>query len=135
MNEKTESELVESFEKQKNSFGWKIVMVGMVVVFSSLILVSLLIGSLQHFINPKIKKIKIEPKKTVQTPIGKISANEGDLSTNAIIAVITALHAHVEDVEQRNKIIMDWRRAPVSMWKSVNKASFPNHDHNILNGR
>lgn len=117
------------FDKKKNVYGGLIVVVGMLVVFLSLIVVGWIISMLKH--TAERKKVISAPVKTVSTPIGKVSAPEGDLSTNSIVAVITALHLHVLEVQQQNKINMDWKRAPVSMWKSVSKAKFPNQDHSL----
>jgi Na+-transporting methylmalonyl-CoA/oxaloacetate decarboxylase gamma subunit len=121
-------EAIEKFEQIEDSYNWSIVLIGMVVVFLSLILIGILIGLLQQL--NKWDEIKERQNKRVskgkKSKIKKITAVDGNLSNDAIVAVISAIYLHELEVEERNKLNLTWKRAPLSMWRSANKVSFPN---------
>jgi len=96
------------------------VVVGMLVVFISLILIGFIINQLRH-LNPQSRTRK------EAEPNGKAAEPEPDVSTNAIIAVITALHMHVREAEEQRKLMLTWCRAPMSMWRA-GKVAMPNRE-------
>ena len=99
----------------KKSFYGGIVWVGMSIVFLSLILVGLCIACLQY-INRKKK-----PKtKTFQTSKGKVTAPADHTNSNAIIAAITAIYLHEAEVEEKNRLLLTWKRSRISMWSAAN---------------
>ena len=126
--------LSRKFDKDILPFAGKLTIIGMLVVFVSLIVIGVIIGQIKH-ISRNNKPKKRKNRKVVQTSIGSIETTESDISTNSVIAVITALHMHIQEVDAKNKLNMDWKRAPVSMWKSVSKAKFPNQDYRVLSRR
>ena len=106
---------LEEYEKNKNSLYGSIVLVGMSIVFISLIIVGFFIYSLQHL------DLKKKPKlKTVPTAIGKITAAPAHISSNAIVAVIAAIHLHEAEVEEKNRLLLTWTRSRLSMWSAAN---------------
>ncbi|MFO7895744.1 MAG: OadG family protein [Candidatus Cloacimonadales bacterium] len=119
---------IKKFRKIENSYNWSIVLIGMVVVFLSLILVGFLIGLLQHLNKWEDRKERQAKAKdnSKQRKIKKITAADGNLSNDAIVAVVSAIYLHELEVEERNKLNLTWKRAPLSMWRSANKVSFPN---------
>lgn len=101
---------LEQYQISKKSYYSGIVLVGMSIVFLSLIIVGFGIHSLQH----------IGQKKTVHTRIGAITAAPEHISSNAIVAVITAIHLHEADVEEKNRLLLTWKRSQLSMWSAAN---------------
>jgi len=132
----TVADKFEIFTDETLDFGYSITLVGILVVFFSLLLISILIAQFQHI--DKIeegKKKKVEKRSTVQTSVGKITANETDISSNAIVAVIAALHRHKMIVEERRKTQLTFSRTPVNMWRASGKMEMPNSNHSKLSER
>lgn len=134
-NKKHIEKLSTKFDQDVLKFAAKITLVGMLVVFLSLIITGMFISNIKHFSKTGKPQVTKKKEKVVKTSIGEVKTSEGDLSTNSVVVVITAIHLHLLEVEAKNKINMDWRRAPVSMWKSVSKAKFPNQDYKLLSRR
>lgn len=121
---------VSAFEERTMMFGFNIVGLGMLVVFISLVLVGLIIGSLKHF------EKKSKPQKTgIRTSVGTITTNQPDISQNAVVAVVMALHMHVTEARERKKLMLTWSRAPISMWRASNKTNMPNTMHSMNRNR
>ncbi|MCD4652209.1 MAG: OadG family protein [Candidatus Cloacimonetes bacterium] len=114
---------IELFAENNVSFITGITIIGMLVVFVSLIAIGIIIQQLKH-LNRKKKPEKV----TVTTSVGKITVPEPDVSTNAIVAVITALHIHVKEVRDKKKLLLTWNRGPVSMWKASNHVHLLNRE-------
>ncbi len=107
----------QKYEKNKNSYYGGIVLVGMLIVFASLLTVGLIISQL--------KRLQIKEKKSVSTPQGKITASQ-NISQNDIVAVITAIFLHEMEADEQNKLLLTWKRSAVSMWKAAGKIDYPN---------
>jgi Na+-transporting methylmalonyl-CoA/oxaloacetate decarboxylase gamma subunit len=100
------------YENKKHGFYSGIALVGMSIVFISLIVVGFFIYSLQHLNFKKKKKI-------VNTSIGKVKVPE-HISANAIIAAITAIYLHEAEAEEKNRLMLTWKRSQLSMWRATN---------------
>ncbi|MCK9329759.1 MAG: OadG family protein [Candidatus Cloacimonetes bacterium] len=123
-------ELEERFDENILDFSSTLTVLGMSVVFLSLIITSLLISQLVHLNKKKDKK---ETKATLTSPIGKISTQYiENLSSDAVIAVIAAIHKHRIDTDEQNRIMLTWRRANVSMWQASGKVQMPNSSFRTL---
>lgn len=117
---------IEKYDSIKIHYYWSIVAVGMVIVFLGLILTGFIIGLLEHLnMIDKVKEKKADAKKS-KTKIKKITPIDGNLSNDAIVAVVTAIYLHELEVEEKNKMNLTWKRQPLSMWKSSNIANLPN---------
>ncbi len=103
---------IAEYENNKKSFYSGIILVGMGIVFVSLLIVGLIIGSLQHIGDPKKKK-----RSVVQTSVGKVTAPRNHISSNGIVAAITAMLLH--DAEEKDKIDLTWKRQTISMWQAA----------------
>lgn len=101
------------YNKIRYHFYWSIVLLGMIIVFASLLLTGFIINLLQHLNQSEKKK---STKRLVNTPYGKISSSS-QLSNNEIVAAITTIFLHEMEVEEQNKMILTWKRAPLSLWK------------------
>jgi len=101
-----------------------VVIVGMSIVFASLMLIGLIIAQLKNLGNKPKKKVK---KASVKTSAGTVTGPVDHLSSNAVVAAITAIYLHEMDVEEQNKMLLTWKRAPLSMWKASN--IMPNNEY------
>jgi len=98
------------------------------VVFLSLMLIAFIINQLRHLATQG--RPHGAAKTTVETAVGKGTAPEPDVSTNAIIAVITALHLHVQEVEEKHRLMLTWRRAQKPAWRTA--GIMPNREFDFL---
>lgn len=99
--------------ENEKTFYAGVVVVGMLIVFTSLIITGMLISQLEHFSKKKSKK------KTVKTSVGKVTGPAEHISSSAIVAAITAVYLHEIEVEEQNKLLLTWKRAPLSVWKTA----------------
>jgi Na+-transporting methylmalonyl-CoA/oxaloacetate decarboxylase gamma subunit len=109
---------LKNYEENIGSFYTGVVVVGVGIVFVSLILVGFVIHQLRHLDTAKEKPSK--RTKTVKTAVGKVTGPAEHISSNAIVAVVSAIYLHELEVEQQNNLLLTFRRAPLSMWKASN---------------
>ncbi len=129
----TVAEKFNSFTDNTMNYGYSVTVVGIIVVFLSLLLISVLINQFQHLEKTKDIKVKKKAKSaltTIETPAGKVTGPTDAISSNAIVAVIAALHKHKLSVEERVKIQMTFSRTPVNMWSASAKMDMPNRVYN-----
>ncbi len=110
------------YNSTKRVYFWGIVLAGMIIVFTSLALVGFIINQLKnlHFLD------KLSKKRFVNIPHAKISADKPNLSRNDIVAVITAIYLHELEAEEQSRLLLTWKRTPISMWKAATKFNMPN---------
>lgn len=119
-------EIKKEFDSNKIQYGSSITLVGMLVVFTSLALCSIVISQLVH-LNYK-KKAKVQ---TISiTKSGKLKSAPDNLNRNVIIAAITALHIHEYSIEERRRLLLTFKRAPINLWHVSNVVNMPNRDFN-----
>jgi Na+-transporting methylmalonyl-CoA/oxaloacetate decarboxylase gamma subunit len=114
------------FKKNKWRFSWNIVLLGMLVIFSSLSLTGLFISLLSKvvlFSESSDKSIAYLKKKKNE---GLRNIKSRDTSYNAVVAAITAFHLHIQEAEEFGKMTLSWKREPVSVWKTSGKLDMPN---------
>jgi len=93
-----------------------IVLVGMLIVFASLVVVAFFISLFKHL--HIFEKIKFRRKtQTAETEVGVITSR-GDMSENALAAVITAIFLHEEEVDSENRLLLTWKRVSARAWKT-----------------
>jgi Na+-transporting methylmalonyl-CoA/oxaloacetate decarboxylase gamma subunit len=117
---------IKRYDSIKTHYYWSIVAVGMVIVFIALIITGFVIGLLKHFNKVDSATEKKTVAKRSKTKIKKITPIEGNLSNDAVVAVVTAIYLHELEVEEKNKINLTWKRQRLSMWKSSNMTNLPN---------
>ncbi|HPM02417.1 MAG TPA: OadG family protein [Candidatus Cloacimonadota bacterium] len=124
-------EKVDYFATKKMELGAILTILGMLVVFSALAITAIVLTQMIHL--GKFGKpsghghSKTVSPASVQTPVGKIKApRPEDLSSAAIVAVITAIHLRTQELEEENKLMLTWKRANISMWQASGKVQFPN---------
>ncbi|MCD6182006.1 MAG: OadG family protein [Candidatus Cloacimonetes bacterium] len=109
---------LKNYEENIGSFYAGVVVVGIGIVFISLILVGFVIHQLRHLNTAKEKPSR--RRKTVKTAVGSVTGPAEHISSNAIVAVVSAIYLHELEVEQQNNLLLTFRRAPLSMWKASN---------------
>lgn len=113
------------FKDERIDFSSTLTVLGMSVVFVSLILTSLLISQLVH-LNRKNEKKESKPTH-ISSPVGTITTKYPEnLSSDAVVAVIAAIHKHKQETDEENRIMLTWRRANISMWHASGKVEMPN---------
>lgn len=122
--------VIEDYKENVNSFGWAVTLVGMLVVFSALIITSLVISQLIYL--NREKKVKDSGVKPASSAKPKLKASEiaKDMDSDAMIAAITALHLHRMDLEERRKLALTFRRTPTNQWRASAVLSMPNREMN-----
>ncbi|OQX71408.1 MAG: hypothetical protein B6D62_02025 [Candidatus Cloacimonas sp. 4484_275] len=121
----TITETISEFAEQKHSYYSGIVLIGMLIVFVSLITIGFVINQLRHLhLFEKIKEEKLKKKKPKFSD--KENSSDMEVSSDAIIAAITAVYLHELEVEEQHKFLLTWKRTPVSMWKAISRAEKPN---------
>ena len=103
---------IAEYHSNTKSFYTGITLVGMGIVFVSLLLVGFIINLLQHIGEPKKKK-----KSVVQTPVGTVTAPKDHISSNGVVAAITAMFLH--DADEKDKIDLTWKRQTISLWNAA----------------
>ncbi|MCF7883151.1 MAG: OadG family protein [Candidatus Cloacimonetes bacterium] len=112
---------IKLFNQNRKSLYSGIVLVGMSIVFASLILVGLIISTLQHVgVKKQPEKAKKNQLETAETDLGKVSAPKGELTQNGIVAAITAMMLHRAEMEENSRIQLTWSRPNSSGWRGVN---------------
>lgn len=115
--------LKESFDEHITSFGGSVILVGMLVVFSALLFTSIIISQLVHLNREKKKDSIIKVSSD-----GKVKSAPKNLSSNVIVAAITALHIHSMELEERRKMVLTFRRTPTNQWRASAVLSMPNRE-------
>jgi len=116
------TEISEKFYNRTVLYGSSITLVGMLIVFSSLALISIIISQF-HLFN---KKDESQDTKIIITRTGKIKSAPRDLNRDTIVAAITALHIHIQSIEERRKLLLTFKRTPINLWHSTNVINMPN---------
>lgn len=116
-------ELEEDFNHNITSYGSSVLIVGMLVVFTALILTSLIISQLVHLNREK------KPAQVIKVNnSGQLKSAPKNMNHNVIVAAVTALHMHKMDLEERRKMVLTFRRTPTNQWRASAVLSMPNRE-------
>lgn len=124
------SEINDEFKRDIMLYGSSVTLVGMLVVFSALLITSLIIGQLVH-LNNKGKASQV----IKLSADGKLKSAPQDLSRNVIVAAITALHIHKQEIEDQRRMALTFRRTPTNQWRASAVLSMPNRELNSRRNR
>jgi Na+-transporting methylmalonyl-CoA/oxaloacetate decarboxylase gamma subunit len=102
---------IDRYNEDRFGYYQSIVILGMLIVFGSLMITAVFIGLLQHTV------IEKKPKTPQSRKHGKQEASREHVSSNAIVAAIATVYMHEWEIEEQNKMILTWKRAPLSLWK------------------
>ncbi len=123
LNPKEVKRACDIYQENRMAHGLSITLVGMLIVFSALVLTSIIISQL-HRVNiaptaPVANIIKVNPQ-------GQVTDQPQNLSSNVIIAAITALHLHINSIAERRRLILTFKRASVNLWHASRVTELPN---------
>lgn len=121
---------LERFDKDKRIFYWGVVVVGMLIVFSSLIITALVVYLLKF----TSKKDEGTAKGKQPQKVNKRVASATDMNPKEIAAASLTLYLHEIEREEQNKLLLTWRRANISMWRATNSVNMPNQIYQNLKG-
>ena len=121
-------QIQKDFENNKYEYTGTLIVLGLLVVFFALLMTSLVISKMGVLVHTK-KDTKLA---SVVTPIGRVLAKKENLSPDAVIAVIMAIHRHKMQSIADHQIILTWRRANINMWKASTKTDLPTITYNFL---
>ena len=113
LNDDDLKKAVSIYQEHKKEYYIGIVVVGMGTVFASLFLVAFIIAQLRHIDKKKKPKERTVPVFSSQ---GLKTLEEDDI----VAAILTTLYLHELEVEENNKLMLTWKRTPLSMWKASN---------------
>lgn len=108
------ADAIESYHEAEPGMVGSIVAIGMIIVFVSLVVVALLISLFRHL--HIFDRGRRKPR-SVKSVVGTITS-KGDLSGRSIAAVVAAIFLHEEEVDAENRLLLTWRRASTSVWRT-----------------
>lgn len=113
----------QEFEGDILSYGGSVLIVGVLVVFLALILTSIVISQLVHLNRKSSKESIIKVSSS-----GQVKSAPKNISSNVIVAAVTALHMHQMDIEERRRMVLTFRRTPTNQWRASAVLSMPNRE-------
>lgn len=114
----------QEFDGSLYQIGTSITIVGMLVVFTSLFITSLVILLLKYVdVKPKAGQSAPDIKLTKS---GKVLSANANISNNEIIAAITALHIYTYQLEERRRINLTFHRTKANFWHASGYSEMPN---------
>jgi len=118
--------VVSEFNDTLSTTGGNIIIVGMLVVFLSLLITSAVIMQLRH-VNLLTRE---RPARTDIhiTNFGKLLSIHPSAANNDIVAVITALHLFRYQLEERRRLNLTFHREKANFWRADGLYSMPNRD-------
>ena len=117
--------IVITYNNEKIYYLWNIVLTGMSIVFISLSIIAVIISLFKHI--HLIEKIKNRQMTKRKTNIKRITAVKGITTEGAIAAITAAVFLHEQAIEEDFKLLLNWRRAKISNWKT--SGTMPNNEY------
>lgn len=112
------------FEEKSLNFGLNVTLVGMLTVFTALLITSIIIGQLNH-LNRPAKEKKADMK---ITPGGKVRSASATLNHNVIAALVTTIFLYEQSLEEKRKIALTFKRTPTNQWRASAMLNMPNRE-------
>lgn len=121
-------EMIESkakeFKDNLLNYGLALTLIGMLVVFSALLITSIVISQLIHM-NKAEKKAPAEIRITSS---GKLLKVPHDMNLDVIAAAITALHIYETTIKERRRLQLTFNRNSVNTWHNSAALNMPNSE-------
>ncbi|HOH46443.1 MAG TPA: OadG family protein [Candidatus Cloacimonadota bacterium] len=106
------------------SYGWVLTLIGMLVVFSALLITSIVISQLIHLNAHKKKEIPV----IKVSSSGKVIKSSPNASQDIIVAAITALFIYENTIKERRRIQLTFNRTKTNQWRSSSMLQMPNRE-------
>ncbi len=116
IDEATAEKAVLEYRSGENKLVRSIILVGMAIVFTSLIVVAFLVGLLRHLHIFERSKSDTASR-SAPSVVGTITST-GDMSDYSIAAVVATIFLHEEEVDAENRLLLTWRRSTGSAWRT-----------------
>ncbi len=116
--------LATEFDKATLPYGISVTLVGMLIVFTALLVTSIIIGQLMH-VN---KKPKMEDRHLVIDRSGKLVSGHHQIDPNVVAAAITALHLYETGIQERRRLLLTFKRTPTNQWRASQVLEMPNRE-------
>lgn len=117
---------INKFDETLYNTGANIILVGMLVVFSSLFVTSIIIMQLRHL--NFATQDKTAPPKIKLSGDGKLLSAHPNVSHNEIVAVITAMHIHRIQLLERRRLNLTFQRDKANYWRAAGIITMPNRN-------
>lgn len=116
--------LCQQFSDASLPYGLSVTAVGMLIVFSALLITSIIIGQLMH-VN---KKPRLEDRHLMIDRSGKLISKHHHIDPNVVVAAITALHLYQTAIQERRKLLLTFKRTPTNQWRASQVLEMPNRE-------
>jgi Na+-transporting methylmalonyl-CoA/oxaloacetate decarboxylase gamma subunit len=114
--------MISRFKEEELPYGFSLMGAGMLIVFSALLITSIVISQLIHLNRNSRKK---DPKLII-THAGKLVSAGKEISNNTIAAAITALFLYKQGIEDRRRLLLTFHRTPTNQWRASGVLDMPN---------
>mgnify|MGYP001007735143 CR=1 FL=1 len=115
---------VKEFHEESVPYGLSLTLVGMLIVFSALLVTSIVVSQLR-IVN---KKPKTEEMPMVIDQKGKLVAERKTQDRNEVAAAIMALHMYETGIKERRKMMLTIKRTPTNQWRTSQVLEMPNRE-------
>jgi Na+-transporting methylmalonyl-CoA/oxaloacetate decarboxylase gamma subunit len=112
---------LQNYNNSKQSFYTSIIIIGMLIVFASLIIVGLIIDRMKL-----LRHLEKKQRKPSASLANFTAQGSNKPSQNDVIAAITTIYLHELEAEEENKLLLTWKRASISLWNAAGKLNMPN---------
>ncbi|HAN40957.1 MAG TPA: hypothetical protein DCQ12_03440 [Candidatus Cloacimonas sp.] len=116
--------LITEFHEESVPYGLSLTLVGMLIVFSALLVTSIVVSQLR-IVN---KKPKTEEMPMVIDQKGKLVAERKTQDRNEVAAAIMALHMYETGIKERRKMMLTIKRTPTNQWRTSQVLEMPNRE-------
>ncbi len=117
IDEETAAKAIREYRSSENRLVRSIILVGMGIVFTSLIVVAFLVSLLRYLQFFERRSKSNGTSRSVPSVVGTITST-GDMSDYSIAAVVATIFLHEEEVDAENRLLLTWRRSTGSAWRT-----------------
>lgn len=117
-------EIKDEFEQDRVPYGFSLTLVGMLVVFSALLITSIVIAQLRHLQAEKKKDLPV----IKVSATGKVIKAPSGVSSDIIVAAVSALYIYEYTIKERRRIQLTFNRSKTNQWRSSAILSMPNRE-------
>lgn len=110
---------------------WNVVLVGMFIIFFSLVVIAFAVDLLKHLQKRKKKSKFVEQKKIISEKISHLKPlhhkeKATPLHHNVQLAILTTLFLYENEIENQSKMLLTMKRAKTCTWKQSSRLLMPN---------
>lgn len=110
---------------------WNIVIVGMIIIFLSLIVIAILVSLLRNFHKRADYKKNDRKKEIIAKKISKFKPiqnkeQQPPLDHNIQLAILTTIFLYENEIENQSKMLLTMKRTKTCTWKQSSRLLMPN---------